>query len=89
MVVQNECLCRNSRPRSSLKKVKFHEIHTKTSVRKNETLAQVFSCELCEICKGIFFAEHQRTTASDYISSIEVKVELTNETVNYDTKTKA
>ena len=43
---QNECLCRNNRPKSSLKKVKFHEIHTKTSVWKNKTLAQVFSCEL-------------------------------------------
>ena len=25
---------------------------------KKETLAQVFSCELCEICKNTFFKEH-------------------------------
>ena len=28
----------------------------------------VFSCELCEICKNIFFAEQRKTTASDYSS---------------------
>ena len=28
----------------------------------------VFSCELCEICKNIFFAEQRGTTASDYSS---------------------
>ena len=35
---------------------------------KNESLAQVFSCEFCEICKKTFFAEHDRATASDYSS---------------------
>ena len=29
-----------------------------------ETLAQVFSCEFCEISKNIFFTEHLRPTAS-------------------------
>ena len=29
-----------------------------------ETLAQVFSCEFCEIFKNTFFTEHLRTTAS-------------------------
>ena len=29
-----------------------------------ETLAQVFSCEFCEISKNIFFTEHLWTTAS-------------------------
>ena len=35
---------------------------------KNESLAQLFSCEFCEICKNVFFAEHHWTTASNYTS---------------------
>ena len=31
---------------------------------KNEALAQVFSCEFCEISKNNFFTEHLPTTAS-------------------------
>ena len=31
---------------------------------KKESLAQVFSCEFCEISKNTFFTEHLRTTAS-------------------------
>ena len=31
---------------------------------KKETLAQVFSCEFCEISKNTFFTEHVWTTAS-------------------------
>ena len=31
---------------------------------KKETLAQVFSCEFCEISKNTFFTEHLWTTAS-------------------------
>ena len=31
---------------------------------KKETLAQVFSCEFCDISKNTFFAEHLRVTAS-------------------------
>ena len=31
---------------------------------KKETLAQVFSCEFCEIFKNIFFTEPLRATAS-------------------------
>ena len=31
---------------------------------KKETLAQVFSCEFCEISKNTFFTEHLRMTAS-------------------------
>ena len=33
---------------------------------KKETLAQVFSCEFCEISKNTFLTEHLRATASDY-----------------------
>ena len=32
---------------------------------KKEILAQVFSCEFCEISKNTFFTEHLRTTASE------------------------
>ena len=31
---------------------------------KEESLAQMFSCEFCEISKNIFFTEHLRTTVS-------------------------
>ena len=34
---------------------------------KKETLAQVFSCEFCEIFKNAFFTEHLRATASVFI----------------------
>ena len=34
---------------------------------KKETLAQVFSCEFCEISKNIFFTEHLLATASESI----------------------
>ena len=30
---------------------------------KKETLAQVFSCEFCEICKNTFFDKHLQMTA--------------------------
>ena len=33
---------------------------------KKETLAQVFSCEFCEISKNTFFTEHLWGTASDF-----------------------
>ena len=38
---------------------------------KKETLAQVFSCELCEISKNTFFTEHLRATASVLLSIYE------------------
>ena len=33
--------------------------------KKKETLAQVFSCEFCEISKNTFFTEHLRMTTSE------------------------
>ena len=36
----------------------------KTLFIRKESLAQVFSCEFCEISKKTFFIEHLRTTAS-------------------------
>ena len=55
---------------------------------KCESLAQVFSCEFCKICKNTVFAEHYRRLLLIAAVSIVVKGELANETVNYDTKTK-
>ena len=48
---------------------KFHKIHRKTPgpetlFLKKQSLAQVFSCEFCEIYKNTFFTEHLRTAAS-------------------------
>ena len=65
---QNESLCWKSRPKDSLKKM-FWEI----SQNSSENICAgssflVFSCQFCEICKNTFFAEHHRTTASDYSS---------------------
>ena len=37
---------------------------------KKETLAQLFSCEFCEISKNTFFTEHLWTTASEYFLQI-------------------
>ena len=39
-------------------------VKKKKNFIKKETLAQVFSCELCKIFKNTFFTEHLRTTAS-------------------------
>ena len=44
---------------------------------KKETLAQVFSCEFCEIFKNTFFTEHLRTTAS-----VNAKVTIIQKPVN-------
>ena len=43
---------------------------------KIETLAQVFSCEFCEISKKIFFTEHLRATASEMRTLAESEVLL-------------
>ena len=43
---------------------------------KKETLAQVFSCEFCEISKNTFFTEHLWATASE--NSFVVDVNFTS-----------
>ena len=56
---------------------KFHKIHRKIPVPeslfnknlfKKEALAQVLSCEFCEISKNTFFREHLWTTAPDILA---------------------
>ena len=39
------------------------------NIINKETMAQVVSCEFCEIFKNIFFTEHLRETASGFSSS--------------------
>ena len=51
---------------------------------KNETLAQVFSCEFCEISKNTFLAEHLRVTASDHQS---LEYSLQHESLEYSLHT--
>ena len=43
---------------------------------KKETLAQLFSCEFCQISKNTFFTEHLWTTAStrSQVTNINTKV---------------
>ena len=41
---------------------------------KKETLAQVFSCEFCEISKNNFFTEHLWATASEEIQLHNIKL---------------
>ena len=46
------------------RKCQIHpESDLETNFIKKETLAQVFSCEFCEISKNNFFTEHLRATA--------------------------
>ena len=40
------------------------KIRTRPATFQQESLAQVFSCEFCEISKSIFFTEYLRTTVS-------------------------
>ena len=39
---------------------------------KKVTVAQVFSCEFCEIFKNTYFIEHLRTTASEITGGFRV-----------------
>ena len=55
---------------------------------KNKSLAQMFSCEFCEICKNTFFANTTGRLLLIIAVSMVMKRELANETVNYDTKLK-
>ena len=52
----------------------------KVKLIKNDYLAQVFSCEIYEICRNTFSAEHHWTTASDYssINSSEGRIDKGN-----------
>ena len=50
---------------------------------KKETLAQVFTCEFCEIFKSTFFTEHLWTTASEGPYH-NIRMRLGNALVLYD-----
>ena len=49
---------------SAIKKKGIQRKPEACNVIKNKTLAQVFSCDFCEISKNTFFTEHLWTTAS-------------------------
>ena len=83
---QNKCLCVNSRPMSSLKKMLLVISQNSQENINARITFWVFSCNFCEICKKTLFVEQQRTTPSN--SSSFLKGVLANETVNYDAKTK-
>ena len=61
---------------------------------KKETLAQVFSCEFCEISKNTFFIEHLWTTASqkeepyalEYVPGKNKTQEMCESAVDYSLK---
>ena len=81
-VVEKVHVCRSNHWRCFVKKgvlrnfakfTKKHLCHTPVpsglrpaSFLKKESLAQLFSCEFCEIYKNTFFTEHLRTTTSVY-----------------------
>ena len=44
------------------------QVFRPTTLLKKESLAQVFSYEICKISKNTFFIEHLQTTASDLSS---------------------
>ena len=50
---------------------------------KKETLAQVFSCEFCEISKNTFFTEHLRLLLAETIVSHEEFVQE-NQTFHFE-----
>ena len=50
---------------------------------KKETMAQMFSCEFCEVSKNTFFTEHLWTTASNDLlwnnTNEEIKIILSQQ----------
>ena len=69
--IRRENLCQSCRPATLLKKRPWHRCFSVNFVNcnfiKKESLAQVFSCEFCQISKNNFFTEHPRTTAPVWI----------------------
>ena len=62
---------RSSHQRCSVKKKVFSEISQKTcNFIKNGTLAQVFSCEFCEISNNVFYRISCRTPPDDCFCTV-------------------
>ena len=73
-VGRKRCISRSSRPTSKA-----------CNFIKKETLAQVFSCEFCEISKNTFFKEHLWATASVYQKTDQsegIMIHLLNDVLN-------
>ena len=45
---------------------------------KKEALAQMFSCEFCEISKNTFFTEHLWATASKQVTTVPAEGKILN-----------
>ena len=45
---------------------------------QKETLAQVFSCEFCEISKNTFSTEHLQTTASEFFNIVVLRLQCSS-----------
>ena len=52
----------------------FNEVAGLSQQLKKETLAQMFSCEFCDISKNTFFTEHFWVTAFEFCSNLPAKV---------------
>ena len=63
MFARNNLRFRSSHRRCSVRKGVLRKAEA-CNVIKKETLAQVFSCEFCEISKNTFFTEKLRATTS-------------------------
>ena len=61
--VDSSTKCRNSYRRCSVRKPIFRNSKVCNFIKK-QTLAQVFSCESCEISRNTFFTKHLLATAS-------------------------
>ena len=62
------------KPEAATRGVLCKKVFLECNFIKKETLAQVFSCEFCEISKNTFFTEHVWATAS--IKSVCMSVML-------------
>ena len=61
----------------------FHKVESlRTTTLLKKTLAQVFSCEFCEIFKNTFFTEHHRATTFGLKGAILSKSSLVCESSN-------
>ena len=71
---------------------KFFKIYKKTSVPESLFLLWCLLVNFAKLVTSLIFAEQHWTAASEYnsiVSSSKGSTVLVNETVNYDTKTKA
>ena len=86
---KHECLCRSSRLMGSLKKVLWEISQNSQENIYAEISLLMFPCEFCKICENTFLQNRTGRLFLILAVSIVAKGVLVNESVNYDTKTKA